>query len=558
MTEINKFGSLLRFILLSIFVVFILFRIPGTGLVYHQDEWKNANSSASVETAGAFFAHPPLMQMLFVSSYRLLGPDNLRIFPLIFFIASVFLLFVVIRNRAGVNMALWSSFLYVISFYGILGSLMLDLDGSVLPFLFLLSVYLYDKYVGQDVEKRKTYLILLTTTLLIGFLVKLSFVLVIGAILIDYLLANWKTLGYKKITKLAIGVVGFGVIYTGLLYIIQAIYPAFSISFMFGHANQYSAEEGRNWAQIIVQGVKAIYYLSPLLLIPLLFLSKEVIRKAQIFAIYLVLGVIFYFLLFDFSRGALDKYLMFSIAPLAVIVGMIISKIFKNNKLTVWSVIIGIVVSLFLFKLNFLPHSIVPLYPKSAWFAKVLHGEWNILTPFTGGSGPLGFYVSFLFMAGSFVIALFLGLIALIKKEWRQSILVIMLIVGISYNLVLAEEFIFGKINGSASKVTNEAVAYVEQDNEILKVMTYNDIDAYGLSKINKYAGRIYATPESESGYKEKFAEFIKSSGNYFLVVDVPLINPESFYGKFFSSCDPIFETEDGKIDAKVYSCKSI
>jgi hypothetical protein len=65
-------------------VIFVLVRLPGIDVPYYQDEWKNVNASAQVDTAGAFFAHPPLMQIAFVGAYKIFGPDFFRIFPLIF------------------------------------------------------------------------------------------------------------------------------------------------------------------------------------------------------------------------------------------------------------------------------------------------------------------------------------------------------------------------------------------------------------------------------------------------------------------------------------------
>ena len=115
----------------------------------------------------------------------------------------------------------------------------------------------------------------------------------------------------------------------------------------------------------------------------------------------------------------------------------------------------------------------------------------------------------------------------------------------------------FGKINGSAPKVLREAVSFIGSSPQIKNVLTYNDIGNNELSKIRKYAGRIYATPQSEDGYRKKFAEHIAVNGGYFLVVDIPHINPESFYGEFFAKCKVEFEARNKKIEAKVYDCKN-
>ena len=63
----------------------------------------------------------------------------------------------------------------------------------------------------------------------------------------------------------------------------------------------------------------------------------------------------------------------------------------------------------------------------------------------------------------------------------------------------------FGKINGSAPQVLRDTVAFIKKTNSIKSVLTYNDTGNQYLSDMKKYGGRIYATPESESGYKKSF-----------------------------------------------------
>jgi len=531
---------------------FLLLRLPGISLPYHQDEWKNASASMTVEGAGTFFAHPPIMQILFVASNKLLGTDLMRLFPLLFAFASAVLLYFVIIRRADRSAGIWAVILYSVCFYGIFGSLQLDVDGAVLPFFFLLAVYAYDRLPD------KKWLALLLTALFVGCLIKLNFVLVLGALILDYLWINRSNQIYKKIGFSIIGLVFFGIVYILALYVIQYLYSAFSISFMLSHANQFSDAGGRNWTQIIVQGVKAIYYLSPLMLVPLLWISKETIKKTRVFAIYLALGLIFYFLLFDFSKGALDKYLMFMIIPLAVIAGVIFSQIQHNyldpkigKKFFLWSILIGVAISVLLIALNYLPQSVVALYPKTEWFGRVLQGKWNVLTPLNGGSGPLGFYISFLFIAVSYIVSIIVAVFALLKKQWRSGAMIILIFIGVTYNLVFSQELFFGRINGSAPQVLSDSTSFIDISDFIKKVITFNDIGSGPLSTMGKYAGRIYATPDSEEGYRKKFLEF----DGYYLVVDIPRLYSNGLYYKFFDKCDVLFQSISGKISGKVYDC---
>ena len=249
---------------------------------------------------------------------------------------------------------------------------------------------------------------------MIGFLIKLNFILVIGVIGIEYIWSNWRYVNYKKSIQ-GMGIaVGFGAVYVVSLYLIQALYPAFSIASMLSHANESSGGQGRNWVQIIVQGAKALYFISPLLVItPLLVMSRDIFNKARPFFLYLLAGFLFYFVAFDFSRAALDKYLLFMIVPFCVITGMGLAELFKHSphRKYISPLCLGAVAALILIGLNFLPHSVIALYPKTEWFSKVFQGEWNILNPFIGGNGPMGFYVSFLFIAFSFIVSVILVII---------------------------------------------------------------------------------------------------------------------------------------------------
>lgn len=547
-------------LIICVIVTFFILRVPGISVPYYQDEWKNVSASETVEGAGSFFAHPPLMQILFVFAHNILGDEYMRLFPLLFSFLSIFLLYAVIKKRAGQYAAYGAVFLYIVSFYSVLGALVPDVDGAILPFFFLLALYAYDNMKATSGVQSRRWFVVLGSSLLVGFLIKLSFIIAVLVFALLYILEKdekaWRTKVYQCVGWLF----GFSIVYGVLLYVIAWLYPAFDINLMLGHANQFSEDEGRNWTQIIVQSMKAIYYVSPLLVLPLFYVRQEDYQKTRIFFIYLLVGFVFYFILFDFSRGALDKYLMFAIVPLSAIIGVIGARIFTHEgvmrrKRLLGALLVGVLISSALFFLNFIPHEVVPLYPKSEWFSKALHFEWNILNPFNGGSGPLGFYVSFLFIVLSYIVSFGLILIGLLKRAWRKELLVIVVMIGLTYNIVFVEEFVRGDINGSAPHVLEEAIVFLVTHDAIDGVLTYNDIGAHELTTIGKYDGRFYAAPQFEENHKERFADHIQTGSGSFLVVDIPHINPASFYGNFFAECDMLFEAQDGKIRANVYSC---
>ncbi len=540
------------FIVIGLLLAFVVIRLPGLSLPYHQDEWKTAEIVRS-HIVGGLAAHPPLTERIYRWGGDVIGADNLRVIPLTFGVLSAALLYLVVRRRSGMYAAIAALSLYSVCMYGVWASLMVDTDGAILPSLFLLAVYVYDR-CRRAATTRESYAWVCVAALVItlGLLTKLSAVLILGALAADYLIEVRHRLTRRVFVRALIGILGCGAIAITAIVSAHFFLPSFDVSKMVAHVLYYVRFEGRGYLQILIQAVKALFYLSPLLIVPLVFISRETFKRYRIFVIYLGLGAFFYFVLFDFSQGALDKYLMFSIVPLAAIVGDILTRVLADipRVRVMQGLSLGGILAAILVSINFLSPQVVPLYPKTEWISAVAHGNWNILMPFTGGSGPLGFYVSFLFIAVSFATAGCMALGALIFPKIRPALLVAVMVVGLTGSAVFIEELLWGRINGSAPKVLAESVAYIASS-EIKSVITHADTGAYELNSLGKYAGRFYAVLGNESVHRERFAQH---KGHY-LVVDFPQLNMSGFYSRFFATCESVFDTSSGAIEAHVYYC---
>ncbi len=541
-----------RAILIGLLVLFIAVRLPGLSTPYYQDEYKTAIAAeASLSKASAFLTHPPLTAFLLRADALVFGGENLRVMPLLFGFVSVILLFYVVRRRFDEHAALWAVFLYAISFYGVWSSLMLDTDGAILPALFLAALYCYDRAKGNG-ETSIRWLLLLGVALIVGLLVKLSFVLVFVVLAADFLFEKRRELTSVHLAYAAMMGVSLIILTGAVFFAVTFLNPAFRVDSMISHALYYVRFSDRNYLQVIIQGSKALFYLSPLLLVPLLFMSKDIMRRAAPFFWYLAFGFVFYFVLFDFSRGALDKYLMFSIIPLSVISGAALSRVLAPRSFDDWMRAsgVGVALSVVLLTLLFMSPEVVPLYPKTEWFSRVVHGDWNMLTAFNGGSGPTGFYMSFLFIASSFLVA---GTAALVGRA-RASLLgmtaIVVVCTGVAYSVAFIEEFSFGNVYGSVAAVLGPTITYLETTDGIKRINTHNDIGAYQLKRIGKYDGSHFtAAPQFEAAAQEYFPAF----GGAFLVVDVPMLY-DGFYRDFFDSCTILFVARSGVITSTVYS----
>ncbi len=536
----------------ALLFVFVVIRLPGLSLPYHQDEWKNAEMVRE-HTVGGLSAHPPLMELIYRWSGEIVGADDLRLMPLAFGVLSALLLYTVVRRRVGVHAALYAAGLYAVSAYEVLASLMLDMDGTILPTFFLAAMYSYDRF-RDSASTRGSYgwLFVLALALIVGFLTKLSFVLVLGALILDYLFEVRHRLTRELLVRAAFAALACAVVSVTAIAGAHFFIPSFDVSQTVVHTLSYVRFEGRGYLQILIQAVKAMFYLSPLLLVPLVLISKKTLAKNRIFVVYLALGAFFYFVLFDFSQGALDKYLMYTIVPLAAIVGTILAD--ATSGLTTRTLalgsLLGVACTALLVTLNFLSPEVLPLYPKTEWISAIGAGNWNILMPFTGGNGPIGFYISFLVITVGFGISAALVALARLMPQARGVLLVALIVLGVAFNGIFVEEYIWGRINGSAPDALRTSLAYIA-GSDVKGIITHADTGAYELSWMGKYAGRFYAVPGYEEGHKALFAKF---TGEY-LVVDVPHLNENGFYSKFFSTCTVKFATSSGVIAAHVYYC---
>jgi hypothetical protein len=537
--------------LLALLVLATALRLGGVNLPYHQDEWKTAHGVELGAKGTTGLYHPPLTQLLYQADGKIFGVNHLRYLPLIFGLLSAALIYLVLKKIADPETGLIGLFLYTTSALAVWGSLQLDTDGAILPTFFLLALYCYLE-ATSGAGRRFGWWSLTALVLLLGLLVKLSFILVVGVLACDFIIQSWRAGHRREVAYGALGLGGLGLAFVGGVALVHWLYPAFSIAGMISHAQSFAHLGGRSYGQVLIQTLKFVMFLSPLLLVAVCPPAPSW-RQTRLFWLYLALGFIFYFVIFDFSHGALDKYLIYAVVPVVSIAALYITPLIRQtsqDKL-VRAFGIGLVLSLALMALNFLPQQVIPLYPKTSWFSAVAHGHWSILTPFTGGSGPLGFYVSFLFIAVSFGLGLVMAAVAWLRPQWRSQAMVVLIVISLTHNAVFIEELLAGRLNGSAPQVLKLAIGYLATTPTSQKVITHNDIGAFELNSLSKYEGRFYAAPQYESVHRELFAGF---HGNY-LVVDLPRFNPDSFYGKFFSNCRAPFKATSGHVTATVYSC---
>ncbi len=541
-------------ILFLLVIVFVLIRLPGIHLPLHQDEYKwplIVNPDHISETS---IPHPPLSQFIYRTGGMIVGFNtNFRYIPLFFGVLNLLLLYYLVRFLFGKKEALVACVLWSVSYFSVLSSLMVDTDGEVMPFFFLLSLVGYFKFINVNGREKYKWLSLLLTACILGFLVKVSFLIAIGAILADYIWSKKGSLSRKDYVMYSVyGMLGI-ICLAILLVLVKFIFPFFDLSGSIKYWEHF-AVGNRNWFQTAIQCIKAVLYSSPLLIIIPFWGDREIFKKTKVFIFFLIFSFIFYVVLFDFSLGALDRYLQLLVLPLVVISALVISKnLSLENRRMKEFVLLGVTTSIVLIVLQSVPHFVPPLHPKSLWIDRVIHLKWNFLYPFSGGSGPLGFYVSFLFIVLSWIISFFAIIVSKLKANLRTLVLIFILPICFTYNFIFIEEYLFGFWNGYAPGLLSGAVDFIKSDPDIKFVTTYNDNGGNELQEIGKYRKRLYIDPKFD--INEKVLSLNKYKEHYF-VLNVPRIDPNTIYQKYFDSCVVVYNKIDRNMSAILYDCR--
>ncbi len=537
-----------------IILVFLLVRLPGVHLPLHQDEYKWPLITSPGYVSDVSIPHPPLSELIYKTSGYIVGFNvNFRFVPLFFGTLNLFLLYYFVRENFGKKEGILASLIWSLAYFSILASLMVDTDGEILPFFFLLSLIGYTKLLNTEGQQKYKWGILLIISSLFGLLVKISFVLAVGAILADFLWSRRNYLSKKDVLKYLSWLASAIIVFILILFLSQKIFPFFHLSASLSYWEHF-ATLNKGWLQTFIQCVKAFLYSSPFLVFISLFIKKEDLPKLRVFIFFLIFAFIFYVVLFDFSTGALDRYLQLLVLPLSVMNAVSLAQFKKLNKKFF---IFASLLSILFFALEFINHYVPPLNPKTEWISRILSLKWNFLYPFSGGSGPLGFYVSFLFMASVWLVSLFATGWGLVSSKHRLLAVSFLIPLGIIYNGVFMEEYLFGLINGSAPKLLHHAVEFMKNNPKVDMVTTYNDNGGFDIQQIGKYRKRLYIDPKFDNdpiAFADKIANLNKYKEDYF-VLDVPRFDQNTIYARYFNSCQIIYNETDKAMSAKIYDC---
>jgi len=542
-------------ILISILIVsiFLIARLPAIQQIYHQDEYKWAMQADPVFDDAS--PHPPLGKYTLRLTGNILGFENLRFAPLLFSLLCLWLVYLItkkITNKKSI--AILGALLFSVNVYSVIAGLQIDIDGAILPFFILLTYYAYLQLL---MDNKKRWWIVFGVGLVGGFLTKLSFAIFTGALIVDYLLVVYYSgrLNVKIVAMRGLKFAGIFVLLVAALYYFKS--GGVDTIIEYGRHFQSLNFASRAYFELIFKILKSLVWLSPLLLLPVVvgLFNAETVKKYRFWYIFLFFNVIFYLVVFDFAKLTVERYLMFLIIPCCIISAGVLDRLMEGFSwrkeyrkilltVTVFALFSVIVLSI--------PHSVLPLDPKTNYVNHIKNLDFNFLIPFTGGSGPVGFYFSAQYILWSWIIASLLLVVGLLSKLSKQNLILGFIIFGVGYNAIFLNEYLFGRLFGSVPNVAKASVQYVLDNPKIKDATTYYDTGNYYLILAEKSSGRFFTAPSRD--YSPRFNAY----KGYYMIVDFPAIDKKGRYWPFLERCKLDKKFSDKNVDSYIFDCTKI
>ncbi|MBI4146924.1 glycosyltransferase family 39 protein [Candidatus Woesearchaeota archaeon] len=512
-----------------ILVAFVLLRVIPATFSYYADEHKWALIVDPAEGMLGKIPHPPLGEIIMHYGGVLTGYTTLRFVPLFFSVLDAILVFFILRRYAGTSAAISGLIALTLSMYSVLASTMLDTDGAIMPFFFLLGAYAYFRY---EEKKQTSWLVLSAASAAAGTLIKLPFVLFYPTLALHVFSKNTLRKTIKNLAIYAGITIAAAAI---ILPLLRVIYPHFNLRYAFGYGSSFPLLNilSRDYFHTMLLLAITLIYVSPFIGLVVWSMFNKTPKKTFLLS-WIAIALAFYLFIVDVSHRPLERYLMTIIYPLAILAGIFINKILpalkKNAAFFARATLLFLLPGIFL---NSMQAETLPLYPKTAYVEHILTANLLFWVPLTGGSGPIGFQVTAAFIITFFSLAFAFIIIGLLNKKRATTFFLMFLSITLAYNLILTEEFVFSAMSPNVQAVGKQTLNSVLTNPNIKKIITFNDAFAYELVKSGKYGGRFYAVPEY---FDANLAKFDKHNGT-FMIIDYPQISRESKYWKYFTTC---------------------
>lgn len=525
-------------IILILFILGILIRLFGINQAGYDDELDYLASSQTDNYYGLnnVVYHPPLSVWFTTLVTGLFGANTyvMRISFMLLFLLTTYLIYLLAKKFYDKKAALIAVFLMLFSFYGILASLQIDMEGSLITFFYTFAFFSFIKY--QE-NKNKLWYLLTAVICGLALLTKESSILLIG-ILYVYSLTSDK-IKFSNISKKTLNFIPLGLIALSIF----AVYPLLNYLSPVNYTEGVSANILQNiFPTISFEGIAMLlFWVGPLLLgLGLLSLTRYD-KKDKLFYIWIFVILVWY--IFMIKLGDHSRYYMNLIPAFSILGGKYLSRIKFNKKQIYLCISLFILFLGFLFYINLQPLDYVPrdigIYKDS-----LLSFKTDTAFSFTTSSGPL-FITNLMGVVISLLISfLFLGLYL---TKGNKIFLIAFLAIALAFNIFLVQEYLFNTTQASPGDVINEMLEYEANAPVYLNnagLMFYFD-NKYP-ETITKEDPDIYYTGVYGEEIDDKLRQAINTKGGTALILNYPILDQDNEIWKTFENCE-LVKTIDSK-----------
>jgi hypothetical protein len=536
--------------ILVIFCLLFLIRIAGLHQMLADDEGINVVAVAAHPYGEKFFfiPHPPTVAFVYSLGGYFWGDFGVRIICMLVGLAAILLTYHLAKKMHGENAGLFAAGILLVSFWHIFDSVQINVE-NVFSLVILLVTIAYINYLAKPDLQRA---IIVGIALGMCFVTKYSAVLVAMAIGINMLIILWKKerkfMLVLKEYALIFGIAA-AILITYMLIATLSQSP-FGMDTVAHGADYFTGFFNQNLLNVFSILLQAIFFISPLLIGLLLIAPYE--KKHRFFYVLIGVFIIFYLFFLGVSFRAFERFWTPLLPALAIIGGAFLANLKLKKKEWWWIGGAAIGAYIILMLLQLVPGHIYPLYPKSAYVARVLHFQWNFYVPFHSSTGPFGFFVQFSVLVAGFVMAAIalLGYF-LTKKKKARVFLLLFLGIGLAYNAIMVQEYLFSPMTPNLNKVAWEVNDYVHEN-----IPTTREVAAY--QRFGNYLLREYDLEFfGYDGYDDPVTNrYLLNTTRVLVIIDYPVIPKDTQFWQIINSCTMLASFEDkGVTMGYVFDC---
>jgi len=560
MNKKRKTPNAFKIALAIIFILALSLRLYGLNTIIFMEETTWAwLSGGNFEKLGldyptawgdSIWPHPPAAPLLYKVSANLFGLQTmaLRLVPLIFGMLSIFMVYKICKKYYNIKTALLATGLMALSYWHILASLQIDVDGGILTFLFLLFIY---SFLEFDISKSKKWLAFTGVVFGLSLLVKYSSVLIFIVAILFCL--TKKKFDFENVKNLSLIFI-IGVALFSIFPLLSLSNPE-TFSATTSHASGYGS---------IHPSIRPIIYLlvfgTPLYIGLTIISMKNINKKNVIFLLWIFFILIMYTLFLGpyNAEGPFARYLMVIIPPLCILGGDFLSRI-KFDKKDIYLLSILFVISfLSIFLINimnarYLDHNIQKYIEEAA------NLRWDYNFPIMANSEP-GFWINFNSLAAVSIISITIIVILLLLKNTNtrpfKILLIIFIAITLAFNIFFVQEFLFHTTHPDITKVTYEMVDYYEQKGFTGPICTNALSFSFYLDKKNTGKTELYLLFGNETNDELQLKPAIENNATLMITEYYPTIAKNSRTWELINQCELLKKFDDKNVTmGYIFSC---